>query len=80
MMNRLPTHESLKQFEKQIFTLMMKLLQIENEENVLVCLRIIIDLHKNNRPPFTPEVIQFFIDLVIYFIKIKINILFFNLD
>ena len=31
--------------------------QIENEENVLVCLRIIIELHKQFRPPLQSEVI-----------------------
>ena len=30
--------------------------QIENEENVLVCLRIIIELHKQFRPPLQSEV------------------------
>ena len=29
--------------------------QIENEENVLVCLRIIIELHKQFRPPLQSE-------------------------
>lgn len=28
----------------------------ENEENVLICLRIIIELHKQFRPPITQEV------------------------
>lgn len=35
---------------------MLKLLEIDNEENVLVCLKIIIELHKQYRPPFSPEV------------------------
>nr|DBA19493.1 TPA: hypothetical protein GDO54_015325 [Pyxicephalus adspersus] len=30
--------------------------EIENEENVLICLRIIIELHKQFRPPITQEV------------------------
>lgn len=32
--------------------------QIENEENVLVCLRIIIEQHKQFRPSLSPEVSQ----------------------
>jgi len=32
------------------------LAQIENEENVLICLRIIIELHKQFRPPISQEV------------------------
>ena len=35
---------------------MFFLLEVENEENVLVCLRIIIDLHKQFRPSFSTEV------------------------
>lgn len=35
---------------------MLKLLEIDNEENVLVCLKIIIELHKQYRPAFNAEV------------------------
>ena len=35
---------------------MFYLLEVENEENVLVCLRIIIELHKQFRPSISPEV------------------------
>jgi len=35
---------------------MFSLVELENEENVLVCLRVIIDLHKHFKPPFTDEV------------------------
>lgn len=59
MIHRLPICESLRQHVKPIISLMLKLLQTENEENVLVCLRIIIELHKNFRPSFNPEVQQF---------------------
>lgn len=38
---------------------MLKLLEIDNEENVLVCLKIIIELHKQYRPPFSPEVTNY---------------------
>lgn len=38
---------------------MLTLLKIDNEENVLVCLRIIIELHKQYRPEFNPEVCCF---------------------
>lgn len=58
MIHRLPTSETLRPYVKQILTLMLKLLQIDNEENVLVCLRIIIELHKQYRPQFNPEVIR----------------------
>lgn len=56
MIHRLPISENLRQHVKSIISLMLKILQIDNEENVLVCLRIIIELHKNFRPSFNPEV------------------------
>lgn len=57
MLYRLPTNETLRPYVKNILLLMLKLLEIDNEENVLVCLKIIIELHKQYRPPFSPEVI-----------------------
>lgn len=58
MIHRLPTNEYLRPYVKQILSLMLKLLETENEENILVCLRIIIELHKQYRPTFNPEVID----------------------
>lgn len=63
MIHRLPTSEILRPYVNSILSLMLKLLQIDNEENVLVCLRIIIELHKQYRPPFNPE-IQMFLSFV----------------
>lgn len=63
MIHRLPTSEILRPYVNSILTLMLKLLQIDNEENVLVCLRIIIELHKQYRPAFNPE-IQMFLSFV----------------
>lgn len=57
MIHRLPISENLRQHVKSIITLMLKILQKDNEENVLVSLRIIIELHKNFRPSFNSEVI-----------------------
>lgn len=59
MLHRLPTNDLLKPYVKPILSLMLKLLELENEENVLVCLRIIIELHKQFRPPFNPEIQHF---------------------
>lgn len=59
MIYLLPANEQLRPYVKQILTLMLKLLEIENEENVLVCLRIIIELHKQYRPQFNSEIQQF---------------------
>lgn len=63
MIHRLPTSEILRPYVNSILSLMLKLLQIDNEENVLVCLRIIIELHKQYRPAFNTE-IQMFLGFV----------------
>lgn len=63
MIHRLPTSETLRPYAKPILTLMLKLLQIDNEENVMVCLRIIIEFHKQYRPAYNPE-IQHFLAIV----------------
>ncbi|XP_072379030.1 transcription-associated protein 1 [Diabrotica undecimpunctata] len=59
MLYRLPTNENLRPYVKQILSLMFRLLEIDNEENVLVCLKIIIELHKQYKPPFSPEIQKF---------------------
>lgn len=59
MMHRMPTSEVVKPYVKPILVMCLKLLQIDNEENVLVCLRIIIDLHKQYRPPIHSEIKEF---------------------
>ncbi|XP_064456550.1 transformation/transcription domain-associated protein-like isoform X2 [Ornithodoros turicata] len=59
IIHRIPTNEHLRPYVKQTLSLMFELLKVENEENVLVCLRIIIELHKQFRPPFNPEIKDF---------------------
>lgn len=59
MIQRLPTNDNLRPHSKDILAHMFKLLELENEENVLVCLRIIIELHKQFRPPHSPEIGHF---------------------
>ncbi|XP_076255473.1 transcription-associated protein 1-like [Rhynchophorus ferrugineus] len=56
---RLPTNDQLRPYVKPILRLMLKLLEVDNEENVLVCLKIIIELHKYYKPPFSPEIQRF---------------------
>ncbi|XP_011636974.1 transformation/transcription domain-associated protein [Pogonomyrmex barbatus] len=63
MIHRLPSNEYLRPYVRQILTLTFKLLETDNEENVLVCLRIIIDLHKQYKPIFNPD-IQYFLQFV----------------
>lgn len=59
MIHRIPVSEAVRQYVKPILTMCLKLLQTDNEENVLVCLRIMIDMHKQYRPPFHQEINHF---------------------
>lgn len=63
MIHRLPTsdhqREHLRHHLDSIIKLMLDLMKVDNEENVLVCLRIIIELHKQFRPAFNPEIQRF---------------------
>lgn len=43
-----------------LLTFSLYVSQIESEENVLICLRIIIELHKQFRPPISQEVRIYF--------------------
>ncbi|CAK1549719.1 unnamed protein product [Leptosia nina] len=56
MIHRLPINETLRPYVKSILILMLKLMEIENEENVLVCLKIFMELHKQYRPTYCAEV------------------------
>ena len=56
LIHRLPTSDPLKPHVRDILLLMFHLLDVDNEENVLICLRIIIEMHKHYRPPYSNEV------------------------
>lgn len=58
-----PNNETLKPYVTTCLALCMDVLQTDNEENALVALRIIFDLHKNFRPGLEREV-QPFLDFV----------------
>ena len=64
ILNRLPSNELLRVYVQNLLKLCMYLLEVENEENAIICLRIIIDLHKNYRPTLDTEV-QGFLDVVL---------------
>ncbi|XP_060795706.1 transformation/transcription domain-associated protein isoform X2 [Neoarius graeffei] len=63
IIHRIPTNEHLRPHVKNILSVMFRFLEIESEENVLICLRIIIELHKQFRPPISQE-IHHFLDFV----------------
>eukprot|EP00029_Vermamoeba_vermiformis_P012962 TRINITY_DN7900_c0_g1_i1.p1 TRINITY_DN7900_c0_g1~~TRINITY_DN7900_c0_g1_i1.p1 ORF type:complete len:1064 (-),score=245.62 TRINITY_DN7900_c0_g1_i1:111-3281(-) len=64
ILNRLPNNDVFRAVVKTLLKVVMYLLSSENEENALICLRIIIDLHKNYRPTLEQDVQPFF-DIVI---------------
>ncbi|KAJ7563398.1 hypothetical protein O6H91_03G108600 [Diphasiastrum complanatum] len=63
VLNRLPHSEVIRPFVQDLLKLSMHVLACDNEDNGLICLRIIFDLHKNFRPALEPEV-QPFLDFV----------------
>eukprot|EP00899_Mesostigma_viride_P026573 jgi/Mesvir1/70/Mv13673-RA.2 len=63
ILNRLPHTEFLRPYVPDLMKLSMQVLEQDNEDNALICLRIIFDLHKNFRPNLESDV-QPFLDFV----------------
>ena len=59
MLNKLPHNEHLRPHDKTVLRLATSSLRVENEENALICLRVIFDLHRNFRPSLEFEVEPF---------------------
>lgn len=59
MIQRLPVADAIREHVKDLIKMMFRLFVIENEENVGVLLRIIVELHKAYRPEFMPEIYTF---------------------
>ncbi|KAG5177720.1 hypothetical protein JKP88DRAFT_169835 [Tribonema minus] len=70
ILNRLPHSETLQPYALQLLKLCMDMLKLENEDNAVICVRTVFDLHKarNFRPLLEPEV-QPFLDLVLLFYR-----------
>ncbi|KAI9495464.1 hypothetical protein BDB00DRAFT_870320 [Zychaea mexicana] len=60
---RLPQTEPLKEHATELCKTLMHLLRVENEENAVVCVKIIIDLHRSFRHVLEDQV-QPFLDIV----------------
>lgn len=60
---RLPQTEALKEFVPELCKALMKILRVENEDNAVVCVKIIIDLHRSFRQVLEDQV-QPFLDIV----------------
>lgn len=63
ILNRLPHSEVLRPFVQDLLKVAMQVLTTDNEENGLICIRIIFDLLRNFRPVLENEV-QPFLDFV----------------
>ncbi|XP_010548285.1 PREDICTED: transformation/transcription domain-associated protein-like isoform X2 [Tarenaya hassleriana] len=63
ILNRLPHSEVLRPFVQDLLKVAMQVLATDNEENGLICIRIIFDLLRNFRPALENEV-QPFLDFV----------------
>ncbi|XKL66766.1 hypothetical protein PGB90_010186 [Kerria lacca] len=59
IMYRLPNNEYLRPHVDSIVTLCIKMIELDNEEVVLVCMRIIIELTKNFRPAYNTMITTF---------------------
>lgn len=60
---RLPQTETLKEYAPDLCKMLMYLLKVENEDNAVVCVKIIIDLHRTFRHSLEDQV-QPFLDIV----------------
>ncbi|CEG63044.1 Putative Transformation/transcription domain-associated protein [Rhizopus microsporus] len=60
---RLPQTEALKEYVPELCRTLMKILRVENEDNAVVCVKIIIDLHRSFRQVLEDQV-QPFLDIV----------------
>lgn len=63
IINRLPSNDALRPYVTQLLHLLMDVLHRDNEENALIALKTLFDLHRNYRPGLRNEV-QPFLDLV----------------
>jgi transformation/transcription domain-associated protein len=71
--HRLPNTEKMRGFVVELLQYIMNVLKAENETNAIVCLRIIIELHKNCRnykPPLSLDSwVSPFLDFVLSLYK-----------
>ena len=63
ILHRLPLNDHYKEYAKDIMTLLMHILRTDNEENAVLSLKIMIDLHRNYKTVVADQV-QPFLDFV----------------
>lgn len=59
ILNRLPHTDVIRPFLQDLLKLLMHIVTTDNEENGLICMRIIFDLHRSFRPALEQEVQPF---------------------
>lgn len=59
MIHRLPAMDALREYVPRIIRIMFHLFEIDNEENVGIALRIIVEHHKAYKPEFASEIYGF---------------------
>ncbi|KAG4306575.1 hypothetical protein PORY_000563 [Pneumocystis oryctolagi] len=68
LLHRLPLNEMFRPYAANIMQVLMKLLHADNEENAILCLKIMIDLHRNFKQNLE-EYVQPFLDFVLEVFK-----------
>ncbi|OZJ06116.1 hypothetical protein BZG36_01053 [Bifiguratus adelaidae] len=63
IIHRIPQNDALKEYASDLCKLLMSLLRIENEDNAVICLKTIIDLHRSFKHILEDQV-QPFLDIV----------------
>lgn len=63
ILNRLPSNDALRPYVPQLLRLLIDVLKTDNEDNCLIALKTLFDLHRNYRPALRGEV-QPFLELV----------------
>ncbi|KAG0235555.1 hypothetical protein B0O80DRAFT_498171 [Mortierella sp. GBAus27b] len=63
IVHRFPHNDSFRQYAPDLLKLLMHLLRVENEDNAVICLKTIIDLHRSYKQILESQV-QPFIDIV----------------
>jgi transformation/transcription domain-associated protein len=63
ILHRLPQTEPLKEYAPELCRTLLQLMRVENEDNAVVCVKIIIDLHRAFKHVLEDQV-QPFLDVV----------------
>lgn len=64
VLSRLPHNEVLRPFVQDLLMVSMQVLTTDNEENGILCIRIILDIGNNYRPPTLKNQAQLLVDFV----------------